>query len=267
VPALGQGADQGTADGGVVFHQEQLCHTSEGSGLGPYPQVDPVSGGLPATRRARFLGSPLPVLKVLRASLGRVHVRILAGVGAWLLGAGTATAGSLLAVSLLGQGIADNPGQQLTAAAVNQALAREAHDASEPGTMTVRPRVRTPPVTMPAGTTPAGTTPAASPAAPAPSATPAAPRAAASPAAGTVLTSPGGTVLAECRPAGAYLVSWSPVQGYEATDVTRGPAATAGVVFESSANSVTVVVSCPAGVAGAPVATSRIRPSTGGTDE
>ena len=42
-------------------------------------------------------------------------------------------------------------------------------------------------------------------------------------AAGTVLTSQGGTVLAECRPAGAYLVSWSPTQGYEADDVARGP--------------------------------------------
>ena len=203
----------------------------------------------------------------MRTTLGRVHVRVLAGVGAWLLGAGAATAGSLLAVSLLGQGIADNPGQQLTAAAVNQALAREAHDASEAGPVTVRPRVRTPPVTMPAATTPGGaTTPAANPAAPAPSATTAAPRPAASPPAGTVLTSPGGTVLAECRPAGAYLVSWSPVQGYEATDVTRGPATTAGVVFESDPNSVTVVVSCPDGAAGAPVATSHIGPWTGGTD-
>ena len=199
---------------------------------------------------------------MVRATLGGVHVRILAGVGAWLLGAGTATAGSLLAVSLLGQGIADNPGQQLTAAAVNQALAREAQDTSEPGTMAAQPRVRTPPVTMPAATRPA-----ASPAAPAPSATTAAPGAVASPAAGTVLTSPGGTVLAECRPAGAYLVSWSPVQGYEATDVTRGPATTARVVFESSANTVTVAVSCPDGAAGAPVATSRIRPWTGSTDE
>jgi len=204
---------------------------------------------------------------VVRATLGGVHVRILAGVGAWLLGAGTATAGSLLAVSLLGQGIADNPGQQLTAAAVNQALAREAQDTSEPGTMAAQPRVRTPPVTMPAATMPAATRPAASPAAPAPSATTAAPGAVASPAAGTVLTSPGGTVLAECRPAGAYLVSWSPVQGYEATDVTRGPATTARVVFESSANTVTVAVSCPDGAAGTPVATSRIRPWTGSTDE
>ena len=190
-------------------------------------------------------------------------MRILAGVGAWLLGAGAATAGSLLAVSLLGQGIADSPGQQLTAAAVNQALAREAHDASEAGARTARPPVRTSPVTRAAATRPAAS-PAAAP--PAPSAPPAS-RTVASPAAGTVLTSRGGTVLAECRPAGAYLVSWSPVQGYEATDVTRGPVTTARVVFESDANSVTMTVSCPDGAAGAPVASSHVRPWGGGTDE
>jgi hypothetical protein len=188
-------------------------------------------------------------------------MRILAGVGAWLLGVGAATAGSLLAVSLLGQGIADRPGQQLTAAAVNQALAREAHDASEAGGRTARPPVRTSPATRAAATRPA-----ASPAAAAPPAPPAS-RTVASPAAGTVLTSWGGTVLAECRPAGAYLVSWSPVQGYEATDVTRGPVTTARVVFESDANSVTVTVSCPDGAAGAPVASSHVRPWGGGTDE
>ena len=191
-------------------------------------------------------------------------MRILAGVGAWLLGAATATAGSLLAVSLLGQGIAASPGQQLTADAVNRALAREAHDASEAATSSARPRVRMPPVTSPATTRPA-----ASPAAPvpAPSATAAASPAAASPSSGTVLMSLGGSVLAECRPTGAYLVSWSPVQGYEATDVIRGPVTTARVVFESGANSVTVIVSCPDGAAGAPVASSHIRPWGGGTDE
>ncbi len=192
-------------------------------------------------------------------------MRILAGVGAWLLGAGTATAGSLLAVSLLGQGIAASPGQQLTADAVNRALAREAHDASEAATSTAQPPARTPLVTSPAATSPA-----ASPAAPvpaAPSATAAASPAAASPQAGTVLMSLGGSVLAECQPAGAYLVSWSPVQGYEATDVIRGPVTTARVVFESGANSVTVTVTCPDGAAGAPVASSRIRPWSGGTDE
>ena len=199
-----------------------------------------------------------------------VHVRILAGVGAWLLGAGTATAGSLLAVSLLGQGIADSPGQQLTAAGVNRALAREAHDASEAGARAARPTARTSPVTRPPSTGPAPTRRAGHQAAPTPSVRPAttpAPRPSSTPADGTLLTSRGGTVLAECRAAGAYLVSWSPVQGYEATDVTRGPATTARVVFESGADSVTVTVSCPDGAGGTPVASSHIRPWGGGTDE
>ena len=202
-----------------------------------------------------------------------MHARILAGVGAWLLGAGAATAGSLLAVSLLGQGIAASPGQQLTADAVNQALAREAHDASAAATRTAPPPVPTTPATRSAATSPAASQAApAPPAPPAPSATAAAPAAApavpaASPSAGTVLTSLGGSVLAECRPAGAYLVSWSPVQGYQADDAARGPAVTARVVFESSANSVTVTVTCPDGAAGAPVAASYIRPWGGGTDE
>jgi hypothetical protein len=195
-----------------------------------------------------------------------MHVRILAGVGAWLLGVGTATAGSLLAVSLLGQGIAASPGQQLTADAVNQALAREAHDASQAASRMAPSPVRTPPTTRPAATSPAASQ--AAPAPPEPSATAAAPAVpAASPSAGTVLMSLGGSVLAECRSAGAYLVSWSPVPGYQAADVTRGPASTARAVFESDANSVTVTVTCPDGTAGAPVAASYVRPWGGGTDE
>jgi len=201
---------------------------------------------------------------VAGAILGRVHVRILAGVGAWLLGACTATAGSLLAVALLGQGIADSPGP-MTAAAVNRALAREAHDASEAGTQAIRPPARTSPATRPASTQPSATP--AAPTRPAPSVTTAAPRPSATLADGTLLMSRGGTVLAECRLTGAYLVSWSPVQGYEATDVVRGPASTARVVFDSDANSVTVKVSCPAGAGGTPVASSYVRPWAGSTDE
>ena len=195
-------------------------------------------------------------------------MRILAGVGAWLLGAATATAGSLLAVSLLGQGIAASPGQQLTAAAVNQALAREADEASE----------ATPPATVPTGAVvrhrsprppAAGATPLprsriepspASPSASRPSASPGA-----QVAAGTVLSSAGGTVLAECVSAGSYLVSWSPTQGYEADQVIRGPAVTTQVTFDSADNSVTMVVSCSAGV---PTATSHVRGDDGaGNDE
>ena len=196
-------------------------------------------------------------------------MRILAGVGAWLLGAGTATAGSLLAVSLLGQGIAASPGQQLTADAVNRALAREAHDASEAGARTApatrthvpgdRARRRRDPGRREPGRP---RRPRRARAATASRIRPPSPA-----ADGTVLTSRGGTVLAECRPAGAYLVSWSPVQGYEADDVTRGPVTTARVVFESDANSVTMMVSCPDGAAGAPVASSHVQPWGGGTDE
>ncbi len=191
-------------------------------------------------------------------------MRILVGVGAWLLGAATATAGSLLAVSLLGQGIAATPGQQLTGAAVNQALAREADEASEatppapvPTRAVVRHRSPRPPV---AGAAPQPRSHTEPSSASRPSAAPIA-----QVAAGTVLTSAGGTVLAECVSAGSYLVSWSPTQGYEADQVIRGPAVTTQVTFDSAANSVTMVVSCSAGV---PTATSHIRGDDGaGGDE
>jgi hypothetical protein len=47
-----------------------------------------------------------------------------------------------------------------------------------------------------------------------------------------VFTSPGGGVVARCSTSGAYLVSWSPAQGYHSDDVRRGPGVTARVVFE-----------------------------------
>ena len=167
-----------------------------------------------------------------------MHTRVIIGVGAWLVGAGAATGGSLLAVSLLGQGIAAAPSQQLTVAAVNRALAREAAEARA---------------------TPAAAPPAASPSLQ-PSrvhhhrhrAAPSAPRA--NP--GAVLTSEGGTVVARCWPAGTYLLSWSPQQGYEAGDVIRGPAVTARVTFTSWRRSVTMVVSCADGT---PSVTSTVR--------
>jgi serine/threonine-protein kinase len=79
-----------------------------------------------------------------------------------------------------------------------------------------------------------------------------------------VLTSPGGTVVADCRPAGAYLVSWSPVPGYESGTVIRGPAVTAQVTFNSAANSMTMTVSCSTGV---PTATTTVGRSGGGGDD
>jgi hypothetical protein len=161
-------------------------------------------------------------------SLGRVSARFLVGVGAWLVGAGAATGGSLLAVSLLGQSLAPAGTQQLTSAAVNRALASEAAEA-----------VRATPTLSPSAT------PSPAPTRRNHRAKPAAP-AAAQPAT-TVLTSTGGSVVAECQPAGAYLVSWSANSGYEAIRDTRGPAAKAKVTFSNYHKNVLMVVTCSGG--------------------
>jgi hypothetical protein len=186
-------------------------------------------------------------------------MRVVAGVGAWLLGVGAATAGSLLAVSLLGQGIATNTSQQLTESAVQRALAVEATETQgagpaattgspSPTPSAARPhQARLSQVGPENGATPsarASRSPASSPSAQ-PAATPSS----------TLLSSQGGSVVTQCRPAGAYLMSWSPAPGYEVSTVSRGPAQTARVIFNSVANSVTMRVSCSTG---APTATSTV---------
>jgi hypothetical protein len=167
-------------------------------------------------------------------SLGRVSARFLAGVGAWLLGAGAATGGSLLAVSVLGQGLAPAPSQQLTESAVSRALASEAVEAT-PSPSAPRPVVSTSATPLVPHVKKHSAAPSVPSSSPAP------------PPTDTVLTSIGGTVMADCRAAGAYLASWSPAQGYEATRVIRGPAATAKVTFTSSRKLVTMAISCSGG--------------------
>jgi hypothetical protein len=189
-------------------------------------------------------------------SLPGVSARFFVGVGAWLLGAAAATGGSLFAVSLLGQSLAPAPSQQLTVTAVNRALAGEAAEgprSAPPATPSAspspRPARRHPQPRRSAPAAPAAATPAAT--APAPQATSA------------VLTSSGGTVLASCGTGGAYLVSWSPQQGYEILSVVRGPVATAVAKFANEQRVVTMKVSCGTG---SPTATTSVhRPGDDGT--
>jgi len=226
--------------------------------------------GQPALARVTSLGTVLRALNHVCVTLGHVHMRVVAGVGAWLLGVGAATAGSLLAVSLLGQGIAINTNQQLTSAAVNNALAAEARDTHGTDPATSSPS----PAPSAARSRQAQTSQTLTPETEAtPSARASGPRAASSPSAQapasaapspTVLSSQGGTVVADCRPGGAYLVSWSPNPGYEAGTVIRGPAVTARATFNSTANSVTMLVSCSVGV---PSATSTVGSSGSGGDD
>ena len=172
-----------------------------------------------------------------------MSARFLAGVGAWLLGAAAATGGSLLAVSALGQGLAPAPSQQLTVAAVNHALASEAAEAT-------RPPAAMPPVSSSA--TPLAPRPKKRSAAPSVSPSSPAPQSATAD-----LISVGGSVVAGCQPAGAYLVSWSPAQGYEDGWYIRGPAPTAKVTFAGSRKRVIMTISCSDGVPSASTTVTR----------
>jgi hypothetical protein len=190
-----------------------------------------------------------------------MHGRILIGVSAWLLGAGTATGGSLLAVSLLGQGLTGASASELTGAAVRQALASAASEAAkesapvplETGTVkptgpaSARPRSHSEPEPSATPAAPVASSPSAAPTA---SVTTAAPAQTPQPASmdGTVLTSQGGEVVAACEQGGAYLISWSPQQAYEVDTVSRGPAPQALVSFESGASQVTMTITCTNGV-------------------
>jgi hypothetical protein len=78
---------------------------------------------------------------------------------------------------------------------------------------------------------------------------------------GTVLTSQGGTVVASCVGARAYVMSWSPQQGFASSDVVRGPATNARVTFTDGQFRVTMIVSCDTGV---PTATTMPASSSGG---
>jgi hypothetical protein len=82
-----------------------------------------------------------------------------------------------------------------------------------------------------------------------------------------VLTSADGSVLASCQSAGAYLVYWSPDQGYTADDVTRGPAAVASVTFSNTAGGVVMRVSCQSGTPVAHVLPISPGPSPSRSDE
>jgi serine/threonine-protein kinase len=193
-----------------------------------------------------------------------VHLRILIGAGAWLLGAAAATGGSLLAVSLLGQGMDGASGSELTSAAVHRALASESQEArasapvplasgtaKAPGPASARPSPHSAPGQS---TTPAASSSSAAPTAAATTATPA--QSPPTSMDGTVLTSQGGEVVAACEQGGAYLISWSPQQAYEVDTVSRGPATQALASFESDTNKVTMTITCANGVPSATSAAS-----------
>jgi hypothetical protein len=181
-----------------------------------------------------------------------VSSRFLVGVGAWLLGAVTATTGSMIAVGQLANGLLSTQSQQLGGSTSSADL--------DAGHGLLTPAVSPTPSASPAASPAATLTPAVSPTSAAGSAAPQS-------AAPTLLTSADGSVLATCQAGGAYLVYWSPAQGYSADDVVRGPAQDAKVTFSNQAGGVVMRVSCSSGTPVAHLYWITPGPSGSPTDE
>jgi hypothetical protein len=141
----------------------------------------------------------------------------LASVVAWLLGALASIGVGLVALSLIGDG--------LTARTV-QPLARDA----------VVIEVRAPTSTHPATPAAARPTPDRT-VRPSPSGM----------ADERIFSSSGGSAIARCDDGGAYLVSWSPEQGYRVVDVRRGPTYEARVIFDGHRRRITLSIRCADG--------------------
>ncbi len=165
--------------------------------------------------------------------------RILIGAGAWLLGAVTATTGSMIAVDHLADGLFSPSSQQLGSATATADLD---HDGTgQLATAGASSGVGTGATASPSAS--ASGHPARarhqSPSAPSPQASGA--------GSGTLLVSADGSVMAQCGSAGAYLQYWSPDQGFFADDVYRGPASVVTVTFRGGGSSVLMRISCKAG--------------------
>jgi hypothetical protein len=157
----------------------------------------------------------------------------VASVLAWIVGAVAAVGVGVLALSQIGDGLTSRNVQPLTP----EVVAREASAAAAPSAV---PSESESPGAAGSPSASAGPSPATSTAAPSAKAPPPA-------AADKLVTSPGGTAVARCSGGQAYLVSWSPEQGYRADDVARGPSATVSVKFESGNNKVFLTVRCAGG--------------------
>lgn len=154
---------------------------------------------------------------------------------AWTVAAAASVAVSLLALSSINAGTAAGPPQQLAPEGLANAGADGSTAASPDGEDDVTPGSN--------DATPAQPTPT-----PMPTQSPDRPSATVN-SVQRLLSSSGGTVVARCVGASAYLVSWSPAQGYQVGHVLRGPSPEVGVTFRNATNRtwVEVEIHCVAG--------------------
>jgi hypothetical protein len=175
-----------------------------------------------------------------------MKARVTAGVGAWFLGVTAATSLSLIAVAHLGTDLTGTQGSTLSTSDVDRALAgaRSAPPSESPsdGSTTGSPPAAqagptspsTPSASSPTASDSAGAAPTASSTSPSHTSGSASSSAADSQNGWSTkrrLSGRGGQVVAECQGSLAYLISWSPAQGFQVGPVQRGPARSATVVF------------------------------------
>ena len=149
--------------------------------------------------------------------------RTLLAVAAWLGAALTAILVGIVAVGLVGTSIIGAPGDVLSQADVERALA------SAP----------LPPPTASPSPSPSAAASGSRPSPP-PSPSPAAVR--------REFRVEGGFAVAECRAGLARLVSWSPGRGYGVDEVEQGPDDDVSVVFDGPDDDVELTVTCVDGV-------------------
>lgn len=155
---------------------------------------------------------------------------VIRGVLAWIIGAAVAVGVGMLALSRIGYGFTMGAVQPLS---------------SGPATV---------PAVVPSTPPPSAAVPPAPASEPAPSAPPTPggrtrPRPRRSPASSPMsheraFSSLGGSVIVRCSRDLAYLMSWSPEQGYQVDDVRRGPAPEVTVEFEDADEEVRLRVWC-----------------------
>lgn len=134
--------------------------------------------------------------------------------------AGTAVAAGAAAISVLAEGITDRAVKPMTSDEVQRALAQPYQSPS-------------------AASSPSASLSSPVTAGPAPRAT--------APRAGAItrsLASAGGDVTVRCDRGSAYLISWTPAQGYGTGYAGRGPADRVSVRFQAGGRQVTMVITC-----------------------
>lgn len=163
-----------------------------------------------------------------------MHSRLLIGATGWLLGAVTATAGSLYAVDQLGQGLLAQHTKRVSVAMVNTELAQEN---SAPRT---------------AGPTQAATgSPRPSTSRKSGAHKPSSQQHQRAAGVQATFSTTGGTAEAVCKHGQVWLLYEIPGQGYNIDDPQPGPSSAASVTFTNSSGGVVLRVTCSS--AGAPV--------------